>query len=219
MKSPIRRFAVLAAGVLALAPLAGCNIAAPLFFIVAGPATFEAEHKLDRKRPTVVFVDDPRSQIPRRALRIEILNAVQDEILKKDLVDDLIDGQAAIRVADADSSAGQMSVTEVGRSAEAEVVVWVTVDRFVRPATTGDAQPSVSLRVRVVDALANSYEFPASPTGRAVVVSDTIRRGSVANAAGARSAAEIEIARKAGRAAAQLFYEHPVTEHAADRGL
>ncbi|MEO0629300.1 MAG: hypothetical protein AAFY46_01050 [Planctomycetota bacterium] len=219
MNSRTSRALAVASILVAGASLAGCNIVAPLFFLVAGPETFEAEHKLDDKRPTVVFIDDPRSQIPRRALRIEILEAVQDEILRKGLVDDLIDGQAAIRVADADSSAGQMSVTEVGRAIDAEVVVWVTVDRFVRPVATGDTQPSVSLRVRVVDAVANSLDYPGAQTGRVVVATDQVRRGAVANAAGARSAAEIEIAKKAGRAAAQLFYEHPVTEHVADRGL
>ncbi len=207
--------AVLACSALALG---GCNIVAPLFFIVAGPETFEAEHKLDEERTTVVFVDDPRSQLPRRALRLGLLEAVQDEMLRKNLVDDLLDGQAAIRVADADSSGGQMSVTELGRSIDADVVVWVTVDQFVRPTPTGDVQPSASLRVRVVDTEANTLLYPESPTGRAVRVSDTIRRGAVANAAGARSAAEIAVANKAGIAAAQLFYEHEITQHVADRG-
>ncbi len=200
-------------------PIGGCNIVAPVLLLVSGPATFEAEHKLDDKRPTVIFVDDPRSQIPRRALRLEILNAIQDDFLRKGLVEDLIEGQTAIRVADSDSSAGQMSVTEVGRAVEAEVVVWVTVDRFVRPTPAGDTQSSISLRVRVVDAEANRFEYPAKPTGRLVTVTETIRRGTVANAAGARTAAEIDIAKKAGLAAAQLFYEHPVTVHAEDRGL
>ncbi|MEL6795276.1 MAG: hypothetical protein AAFO89_00475 [Planctomycetota bacterium] len=201
------------------APLGGCNILAPIFLLVSGPETFEAEHKLDDKRPTVVFVDDPRSQIPRRALRLEILNAVQDAMLRKGVIEDLIEGQAAIRVADSDTSAGQMSVTEVGRALAADVVVWITVDRFQRPSPTGDTQASVTLRVRVVDAEANVFDYPASPTGRSVTVTDTIRRGTVANAAGARTAAEIDIAKKAGLAAAQLFYEHAVTVHAEDRGL
>ncbi|MEL6497828.1 MAG: hypothetical protein AAF937_13190 [Planctomycetota bacterium] len=213
------RFAALCAAAPLLMSLGGCNILAPLFFIVSGPETFEAEHKLDEQRPTVVFVDDPRSQIPRRALRLEILNAVQDAILRKGLVDDLIEGQAAIRVADSDTSAGQMSVTEVGRALEADVVVWITIDRFIRPSPTGDTQASVTLRVRAVDAESNTLDYPTAPAGRSVTVTDTIRRGTVANAAGARTAAEIDIAKKAGLAAAQLFYEHAVTVHAEDRGL
>ena len=199
--------------------MAGCNIVAPIVLLVAGPPTFEKEFDLDSDRPTVVFIDDPRSQLPRRALRIELLNAAQDDILRKSLVKDLIDGQAAVRVADADSTGGQMSVTELGRTIGAEVVIWVTVDQFVRPDTTGDVQPIVSIRVRVIDAEEDTLLYPKSPTGRAVRVTDAVRRGAVANAAGARSAAEIAIVQKVGKAAAQLFYEHPVTEHVADRGL
>lgn len=219
MNSRINRLAACFASLAVLGTLSGCNILAPVVLLIAGPDTFEAEHKLDDERPTVVFVDDPRSQIPRRALRLEVLNSIQDEFLRKGLVDDLIEGQTAIRVADSDTSAGQMSVTEVGRTIGADVVVWVTVDRFVRPTPAGDSQASVSLRVRVVDAQANTFEYPAAQTGRVVTVTDSIRRGAVANAAGARTAAEIDIAKKAGLAAAQLFYEHEVRVHAEDRGL
>ncbi|MEO1585014.1 MAG: hypothetical protein AAFR96_10655 [Planctomycetota bacterium] len=196
----------------------GCNIVAPLFFLVAGPDTYEAEHKLDDERATVVFIDDPRSRVPRRALRLEMLKAVEESLLSRGLVDTLLDGQAAMRVSDGDSTGGRMSITELGRTIGADIVVWVTVDEFVRPGVSGDTQPSASIRVRVVDAESNEVQFPADPAGRPLRVSDAFRRGAVANAAGARSAAELAIASKAGGAAAQLFYEYPVTRRIADRG-
>lgn len=219
MRSRISTIAIAAAAGLCFATLAGCNIIGPIVILIAGPETIETEFKLDRKRPAVVFIDDPRSQIPRRALRLELLGSIEEVILKRDLVNELIDGQAALRVADSDSTGGQMSVTELGREIGAEIVIWVTVDSFARANMAGGSEPSVSLRVRVVDATENQFLFPNDPAGRIIRVSEAVRRGAVASAAGAQSSADIAIAKKAGGAVAQLLYEYAVMNRIADRGL
>ena len=205
-----------------IAPLAACNIVAPIFFIVAGPEKIDAAYRLDKDRPTVIFVEDPRSQMPRRALRVSLLEAVEDELLNRGLVETVIGGQAAMRVADNDPSAGKMSVTEIGRAVGAEVVVWITVDSFIRADMTRNVEPAIRMRVRVVDTVEDTILFPTgnaqASVGQPVFVQDTVRRGTVASASGAQSTAELGIADKAGRAAAQLFYSYPVNDRIAERG-
>ncbi|MEM8757580.1 MAG: hypothetical protein AAGF47_07340 [Planctomycetota bacterium] len=128
-----------------------------------------------------------------------------------------------MRLADADEADTGLSVTEIGRRMEAGVVVWVTIDSFARIDTSRNVEPSVGMRVRVVDADANEILFPdpasAVPSGYPVVVRESVRQGTVANSGGAQASAELQIADKAGRAVAQLFYTHPVTQRIADRGL
>ena len=48
--------AALSAAVVVCVP--GCNIVAPIALIVEGPPTVDPVHKLDKSRPTIVFVDD-----------------------------------------------------------------------------------------------------------------------------------------------------------------
>lgn len=212
-----RMFAALCVGG-ALLGLAGCSYVAGAIILIEGPPTFEAEFKLPPDRTAVVFVDDPRSQIPRRAIRVAMIEAAERDILRKKLVKDLVSGQSALRVAQADQSAGQLSVAEIGRAVESEVVIWATVDTFTRADLNRNIEPTVSFRVRVVDAKDNTVLWPEDAAGYGLVVTLTPRIGAVANDAGASTAAELKLAQNAGLALGQIFYEHPVTEHAAERG-
>jgi len=204
---------------LGVAPLSGCNILGPVFFFVAGPPKYEAEFVLPKDKSTVIFVDDPRSQIPRRALRVTMIETAEKQFLDKGLVQDLIGGQSALHVAQSDRTGGQMSVAEIGRAVGADLVVWVTVDSFVRADVNTNNEPTITFRVRVVDAADNQILWPDSPEGRNMSVRLTSRIGSVANESGARSTLELKLARNAGVAISQLFYKHLTTVHAAeDRG-
>ncbi|MEM8757579.1 MAG: hypothetical protein AAGF47_07335 [Planctomycetota bacterium] len=56
----------------------GCNIVAPILFLVVGPDKIPAQHRLDDERTTVILVEDPRNLMPRRAARIALLEAAED---------------------------------------------------------------------------------------------------------------------------------------------
>jgi len=196
----------------------GCNYLGPIIFFIEGPPKVEAEFKLPKERTAVVFIDDPRSEIPRRAIRVAMTEATEQDILRKSLVKDLVSGQSALRVAQADQSAGQMSVAEIGRSVESEIVIWATVDGFTRADVTRSQEPQVALRVRVVDATNNEVLWPSDSAGHRMVVTLTPRIGTVASDAGASTASEIKLANNAGKAIGQLFYQHLVSEHMAERG-
>ena len=219
MTSTTKRLAVLLFGLAALLPATGCNIIAPIYYFAVGPPKYEPEFKLDKDKTTVVFVDDPRSEIPRRAIRIAMIQAAEEDILRKSLVKDLVSGQSALRVAQTDQSAGQMSVAEIGRAVESDVVIWVTVDSFIRADTTRNQEPRIVFRVRIVDASDNKVLWPPDPSGRKLEVTLTPRIGTVANDSGAQTTAELQLAKNAGLALGQMFYEHLVTVHAAEPGV
>ncbi len=195
----------------------GCNYLGPIIFFIEGPPKIDAEFKLPKERTAVVFVDDPRSEIPRRAIRVAMTEAAEQDILKKGLVKDLVSGQSALRVAQADQSAGQLSVAEIGRSVESEVVIWATIDGFTRADVSRSQEPEVAFRVRVVDATNNEILWPEDSAGFRLVVTLTPRIGTVASDAGASTASELKLAQNAGKAIGQLFYEHLVSAHMAER--
>ncbi|MCA9273253.1 MAG: hypothetical protein KDA31_09430 [Phycisphaerales bacterium] len=194
----------------------GCNYLGPIIFFIEGPPKIEAEYKLPKERTAVVLVDDPRSQIPRRAIRVAMIEAAEQDILRKSLVKDLVSGQSALRVAQSDQSAGQMSVAEIGRAVEAEIVIWATVDSFTRADVARSQEPAVAFRVRVVDATNNEILWPGDSSGHPLVVTLTPRIGTVASDAGASTASELKLAQNAGQAIGQLFYQHLVREHLAE---
>ena len=195
---------------------AGCNYLGPVIFFIEGPPKVEAEFKLPKERTAVVLIDDPRSQIPRRAIRVAMIEAAEKDILRKSLVKDLVSGQSALRVAQSDQTAGQMCVAEIGRAVESEVVIWATVDSFTRADVTRSQEPEVAFRVRVVDATNNEILWPGDSAGHRLVVTLTPRIGTVASDAGASTASELKLAQNAGQAIGQLFYQHLVREHMAE---
>jgi len=206
-------------GLAMLMPVAGCNILGPIYIFAVGPPEYDPEFSLAKDKTTVIFVDDPRSEIPRRAIRIAMIQAAEKDILRKSLVKDLVSGQSALRVAQTDQSAGQMSVAEIGRAVESEVVIWATVDSFIRADIARNQEPRIVFRVRVVDASDNKVLWPPDPTGRRLEVTLTPRIGTVANDSGARTTAELQLGKNAGLAIGQLFYEHLVSVHAAEPGV
>ncbi len=79
--------------------LAGCNILGPAILLVEGPPKVPAKFTPEKKRPTVVFVDDRASVLPRRALRQQIAAMCQNALLKEKVLTNVIDTTAAMSVA------------------------------------------------------------------------------------------------------------------------
>ncbi|GAB5495302.1 MAG: hypothetical protein Phyf2KO_03820 [Phycisphaerales bacterium] len=219
MISNTRKVILVLALLTGLAASHGCNILGPIYFFAVGPPEFDPEYKLEQEKTTVVFVDDPRSEIPRRAIRMAMIQAAESDLLERGLVDDLVSGQSALRVSQQDGTAGQMSVAEIGREVDCDIVIWATVDQFVRADMSRNQEPKVVYRVRVVDAENNQILWPTDPQGRKVEVTLNSRIGSVASDTGASTTAELQLGKNAGLALVQLFYEHLVTEHVAERGI
>lgn len=205
--------AVLAAATLAVP---GCNIVGPAYYFIEGPAKQPALYTLDEKRTTVVFVDDPSSRLPSRALRGDIATSAEKHILAEDLLikDRLIDSRGAFQAASADRFGRQLSITEIGRSVQADVVVYISIDEFgISPDGVTFAPVGVA-RVLVIDAKNDQRLWPATAGGQRIRVQLNERQGEAPRSRADSLAAQRELAIQIGRAAAELFYEHEAYQSA-----
>lgn len=200
-------------GASGVAVLGGCNIVGPAYYFIHGPEKRPAAFELDRKRTTIVFVDDQNNVLQRRNLRNEIAASATELMQREKLVDDMLDGRAAIIAATRDRDGEPMSVVEVGRATKAEIVVQVIMDGFtISPDGVGYA-PLASFRVKVIDATNDKRLWPAPSleTGAPLTVTLFERAQTIPTGA-ARVQAENELAAEVGRRVAQIFYEHEVRQ-------
>lgn len=210
----IARRTVPAAGAIVLAlltlALSGCNIVGPAYYFIHGPEKVKAAYTLDRKRTTIVFVDDQNSVLKRRNLRQEIASSATETIQREKLVDDMLDGRAAIIAATRDRDGEPMSVTEVGRAAKADVVIHVILDGFTLSIDGVSYTPAASVRVKVVDAQNDKRLWPPESLDKGAPVNINLfeKAQNPPTTSGAIVQAENELASEIGKTVAELFYEH-----------
>lgn len=191
-------------------PLSGCNILGPAIYLIHGPEKAPPLHRLDPKRRTVVFVDDRRNKLPRRSLRQVMAEKAQDLLLKERCVEAMIDAKAALAVTARDKATEPMNIAEIAKAAQAEVIVYATVDQFVLSVDGQTFSPSITLRIKVVDAVNEARMWPTEKDGHTLVVNIPMRQGFVPQNQSEQMKAEVETAEATGLALAQLFYEHEV---------
>ncbi|MGH7245079.1 MAG: hypothetical protein ACREJD_16810 [Phycisphaerales bacterium] len=193
-----------------LIPVSGCNIVGPAFYFIHGPEKTPASFTLDRKRSTVVFVDDQNSILPRRSLRMEIAAAATELIQSEKLVDDVIDSRSAIIAATRDRDSEPMSVVGVGRAVKANVVIYVAIDAFSLSSSGVAYAPVARVRVKVLDAENDKRLWPAEtlPDGAPLNVNMHEHTGARPSSGAQVAQAESELAKETGVAVAELFFEH-----------
>lgn len=194
---------------------AGCNIVAPVFYIVHGPEKVPAQHELDPERPTVVFVDDRANRLPRRAMRQTIGEAAQTALMERKAVIDMIDTRGAIAASNQDKAGQAMSIVDIGKAVNAEVVVYATVDAFTLSSDGQSYSPAATLRVKVIDVVADTRVWPEEKEGYVLSLAFPTRTQDVPRTATDVRRFEEETARLVGEALAQLFYKY---ERAQDAG-
>lgn len=201
---------------LALLP-AGCNILAPAYYVIHGPPKTPAAYTLDPERSTVIFVDDRDSQLPRRSLRADIAQSAQQALLDRELVKDMIDGRAALQAAARETNQNPMTVTEIGRAAQAQVVIYVTIERFVLTADGQTLTPLGAGRVKVIDAQNDRRLWPDDKEGYPFTIQMQQRPGRGPMSSSDITQAQRALAVEVGKGIAQLFYEYE-THRGAGRG-
>lgn len=199
---------------LAAVTLSGCNIAGPAFYFIHGPEKRDAAFQLDRKRTTIVFVDDQNSILKRRNLRNEIGASATETIQREKLVDDMLDGRAAIIAATRDRDGEPMSVTEIGRATKADIVIHVIVDAFTLSSDGVSYSPLAAVRVKIIDAKEDKRLWPPPALEQGAPLNVTLfeKAQNMPTSSAAIVQAENELAREVGLAVAQLFYEHEVRQ-------
>ncbi|MBS0186866.1 MAG: hypothetical protein JSS51_02285 [Planctomycetes bacterium] len=195
---------------LAIGSAGGCNIVGPAYYFIHGPEKTPAAFTLDKKRSTVVFVDDQNSILPRRSLRMEIASAATQLIQTEKLVDDMIDSRGAIMAATRDRDSEPMSVVAVGRAVKADVVIYVVVDGFTLTPGGVAYMPSARVRVKVVDAVNDTRLWPQAEIegGAPLNINMHEKPGYRPTSPSQIVQAENELANEVGVAVAELFFEH-----------
>lgn len=222
MPHDTRQFRLGVLGVLGTLPvltlLPGCNILGPALMIVTPDPSVQKQFTLDPQRPTVVFIDDRASRLPRRSLRNVMADEAQTLLISEAKHKNIIDAKAAFAAVAGEKAGEPMTITEIGAASKAEIVVYVTVDSFSLSPDGQTYQPSAALRVKVIDAVADTRIWPPEaemPDGYKLNVT---RPQSAAFNPGTRSElarAQTDAARYVGKAIAQTFYTHRVDQSAA----
>jgi hypothetical protein len=191
--------------------LPGCNILGPAILLVEGPPKVPAQFTLEKKRPTVVFVDDRASVLPRRALRQQIAKSAQDVLLNERVLTNVIDTSAAMTVAAHESATDLMDITSLAKAVQAEVVIYVSVDSF---SLTPDGQtysPEAHFHVKVIDITKPEARiWPAEHEGHPLAVTSKNTSTPNPKTTGEQIGSLNTLADRSGAAIAQLFYTHEV---------
>jgi len=179
-------------------------------YFAAGPGKIEAQYTLDKSRPTAVFVDDRSSRVPARDLRTRIGDAADAALAEKRVVETLLSSRLAAGLAARDRLEQPMSISEIGRTIEAEVIIFATIDTFTTSSDGQSYQPMVQMRVKVVDVLTGERLWPESPREWATVTSGGPVRTSLPTTTTERRALQRDMADRAGLQLARLFFSHDV---------
>lgn len=215
----MRRTAVTIAGLcVACATLGACNILGPALYFAHGPEKAPAQFTLPKERPVVVFVDDRANYLPRRSLRLIIASQAGDHLLKAGAVKLLIEPRAAVTASTSEQPGQPLDIVTLGKSVQADVVVYAIVDGFRLSPDGQTFAPAASVRVKVIDVHdPNARVWPAKPEGETVAVQPMESVKDVPRSPAALAAAEERLAAEVGRNIAELFYEHEARRSLSDR--
>jgi hypothetical protein len=215
MPRPTTILALLVAATLLFVP--GCNILGPAYYFIKGPPKQPRMHTLDVQRPTVVFVDDRLSVLPRRTLRSAIADRVETDLLRNKVLVNMVDNASIQAAAARDTGEQGTSIARLGQSVQAEVVIYVWMDSFGLTPDGSTFQPFATARVKVIDVVAKeSRVWPESFEGQVVSVSPRVRANDVPTTAAAQSKAQEELAAQLGTAIGYLFYDADTRQSISD---
>jgi len=189
---------------------AGCNIAGPVAFILAGPPKIDAVHKLDGSRPTVIFVDDRTNTMPRRSLRAGVGMEAEQTLIAKRVVPQrlMIASQAALHASAGERHGATMSIADIGRAVGAEVIIYVTMDAWTLTQDGATLSPASASRVKILDVVNNTRIWPDDDAGHPLIVRMPSTPEDMPGGAAERNAAHQALAVTTGRQLARLFFRH-----------
>ncbi|MEM1329620.1 MAG: hypothetical protein AAGG07_03570 [Planctomycetota bacterium] len=203
----------------AYALMAGCNIVTPVFFAVYGPPRTQPQHELVAERATVVFVDDRSNEIARRSLRVRIAEGVQQQLLERGVLEDMIDTRATFQIASNESLNDPQPISRIGYELGASAIIYLTIDRFVLSEDNATIAPVCEARLKVLDLDNRSREWPASPAGYPVTVRLPRPAGYAPSTNADLARLEDQLADLMALGVAQVFYEHESSQTVYNQGF
>lgn len=188
--------------------LPACDEAAAVAILVSGPPKNEALFELDKRKTTTILVEDGSEQQPiSRAHRASIAKVAEELLVKKADLKDMVSGASALRAASGDRNGKRLTISEIGRSLKADVVIHVFVKRLSITPDGATLQPVVDMDVRVVDARTGQRLWPLSQGPHRVRARQGAKPSTLPPPS-KRGGLESEAARWAGHVVAELFYKH-----------
>lgn len=131
--------------------LAGCNIVGGALYLAHGPETTPAVCTLPKDKTAVIAVDDRASVIPQRSLRDVIGKTAEEEILQHGLVKDMVASRLASAVMSRERAGLPMGIAEIGQAVQADIVIYVVIDRFALSEDRASVAPFARGRVKIVE--------------------------------------------------------------------
>ena len=119
----------------------------------------------------------------------------------------MIDSQAVLASVSREKPDERRSIPQIGRDVGAEVVIWVTFDKFTLSLDGQTFRPTSECRVKVVDAVKGTVLWPEAPTGHRLVVHMDASTTAIPESHSQRAQIERQLAEYTGKAIAELFYE------------
>lgn len=190
----------------------GCNVVTPIAYAIHGPEKINPVYTLEENLKTVIFVDDPSSKITQRRLRYAVAKGATDALLEKRVLVDMVDPRGILTAASNERFGEQMSISELGKTVGADIVIYAVVTDFSLSPEVGAYLPRATLRVKIIDVAKGERLWPADEQGHMANVQIPQKPGSSPASRGERLAIEQSLAERAGLGLAQLFYKHEITE-------
>lgn len=137
----------------------GCNIVGAGTYLVHGPAKDPAEFTIPQQT-IVVFIDDRANVLPRSRFVKQIAMRATNELLKvQKVVPEAIDPDAITREAARERAGSLMSIEEIGRKVQADIVIYAVPRKFTLVDERGTV-PTCIMEVKVIDAESGARLWP-----------------------------------------------------------
>lgn len=203
-----------ATAILCCTPLivAGCNVLTPVAYAIHGPEKVFPLYEPDPDKTTVIFVDDPSSQLAQRRLRYQIADDASRRLMAKKIIVDMLDSRPVLNAATKERYGERTSITELGRGVGADVVIYAAVTEFSLAAQDGTYVPVANMRVKVIDTASGQRIWPESEAGYLLDVRIKQRAGLTADSDNGELAIQAELAGRAALGLAQMFYKHELPD-------
>ncbi len=202
---------LLSAGTMLFAS-SGCNIAAPIAYAIHGPEKVMPVYTLDKDASTVIFVDDPSSKIALRRLRYSIADAATKTLLEKRVLTDMIEPRGILAAASKERHSQRMSITELGKSVGADIVIYAVVTEFTLFPEAGSYTPTATLRLKIIDVAEGKRVWPDNEFGSQFKVAIPQLPSTTGIGKSEQVKIEAELAARTGVGLAQMFYKHEINE-------
>jgi hypothetical protein len=195
----------------------GCNIVTPIAYAIHGPEKINPQYTLEENATTVIFVDDPSSKIAQRRLRYAMADTATDQLLEKRVLTDMLEPRGIIAAATKDTHSQRMSISELGESVGADIVIYAVVTHFSLSPESGSYIPRASLRVKVIDVAQGRRVWPESEFGHPLEIQIPQLPGQTPQTSADQLGIEQQLAVRTGLGLSQLFYRHEITETVLNR--